>query len=106
VAFHRVDVLAEGARAIGVSGIQEGAWVVTVGQHLLGQIGGATSAARVRPVAWERVQALQALQNEDLLEQFLAKQQTVAAALGAEIPASEDEVTRVLEEAAAGGGGQ
>ena len=41
------------------------------------------------------------LQNEDLLAGFLAKQRTLAGALGAEIPESEDEVDRVLEAAAA-----
>jgi hypothetical protein len=55
----------------------------------------------VRPVAWERVQALQALQDEDLLEGFLDKQRKLAAAIGAQIPESEDVVDRVLEEAAA-----
>ena len=44
---------------------------------------------------------LQDLQNEDLLESFLDKQRTIAAALGAEIPASEAVVEQVLEEAAA-----
>jgi RND family efflux transporter MFP subunit len=103
VSFRRVDVLAEGAGAVGVTGIEEGAWVVTVGQHLLAGAGpeGQASSARVRPVSWERVEALQALHNESLLEEFLAKQQTLAAALGAEIPESEDEVNRVLAEAAA-----
>jgi hypothetical protein len=55
------------------------------------------------------VLALQALQDEDLLEDFLAKQRTLAATLGAEIPASEDVVDRVLERAAgepAGPGGR
>jgi len=52
--------------------------------------------ARVRPVPWDRVLALQDLQDEDLLEGFLDKQRKVAAALGAEIPESEDAVVRVL----------
>jgi RND family efflux transporter MFP subunit len=121
VAFRRVEVVAEGAGAAGVEGIDAGAWVVTVGQHLLasapdgeegtatGADGGPPRAARVRPVSWERVLALQALQDEDLLEDFLAKQRTLAATLGAEIPASEDVVDRVLERAAgepAGPGGR
>ena len=45
-----------------------------------------TTPARIRPVPWERVLELQDLQSEDLLEGFLDKQRTVAAALGAEIP--------------------
>jgi hypothetical protein len=57
--------------------------------------------ARVRPVPWERVLALQDLQDEDLLAGFLDKQRAVAGALGAEIPESEDAVDRVLAEAEA-----
>jgi RND family efflux transporter MFP subunit len=116
VSFRRVEVLAEGRGAAGVAGIEEGAWVVTLGQHLLsselrttaevdepaaGAAGRSRAVqARVRPISWQRVLELQNLQDEDLLEGFLAKQRTVAAALGAEIPQSEDEVERVLEEAA------
>ena len=57
------------------------------------------TVARVRPVPWKRVLALQDLQDDDLLDGFLDKQRKVAAALGAEIPESEDEVDRVLAEA-------
>lgn len=116
IAHRTVEVLAVGRGVAGVSGIEEGAWVVTLGQHLLGGGSGlampgvpADSAgapgrelqARVRPISWERVLELQNLQDEDLLQGFLAKQRTVAAALGAEIPASEEEVERVLAAAAA-----
>jgi multidrug efflux pump subunit AcrA (membrane-fusion protein) len=108
VSFRPVELLAEGRGAAGVTGIEEGEWVVTVGQHLLGAERPAAEAsgmasgpsARVRPVSWERVLELQDLQDEDLLEDFLDKQRHVAAALGAEIPESEDVVDRVLEEAA------
>ena len=116
VAFRRVAVLAEGRGAAGVDGVEEGAWVVTVGQQLLAAelqaaalaaeaagpetpAAGATSA-RVRPVSWDHVLGLQDLQDEDLLEGFLDKQRKVARALGAEIPESEEVVQRVLEEAA------
>ncbi len=118
VVFRRVEVLAEGRGAAGVTGIEEGAWVVTVGQHLLGaelraaavageaapasdRLSGRTAEARVRAVSWERVLELQDLQDEDLLEGFLDKQRTVAAALGAEIPESADVVDRVVAAAAA-----
>lgn len=114
VTFRQVEVLAEGRGAAGVSGIEVGEWVVTVGQHLLGRelrtaarkaetaassdsAAPAAIQARVRPVSWERVLELQDLQDEDLLEGFLDKQRKVAAVLGAEIPASEDEVDRVLQ---------
>ena len=111
VSFRPVEVVGEGRGAAGVTGIDDGAWVVTVGQNLLGgaqraagPAGEGPSAARVRPVPWDRVLALQDLQDEDLLEGFLDKQRKVAAGLGAEIPASEDAVDRVLAEAAAAEG--
>jgi len=108
VSFLPLEIVAEGRGAAGVEGLDDGAWVVTLGQNLLGSelwAGGIDEAdrrARVRPVAWERVVELQDLQDEDLLEGFLDKQRKVAAALGSEIPESEDVVERVLAEAAAG----
>ncbi len=111
VAFQRVEVLAEGRGAAGVTGVDQGAWVVTVGQHLLSAEIQADAAdaetseaptARVRPISWERVMELQDLQDEDLLEEFLEKQRRIAAALGAEIPQSEDVVDEVLAESADG----
>jgi hypothetical protein len=116
IVYKTVEVLAVGRGLAGVAGLEEGAWVVTLGQHLLGRSSGLAEPsdaadseadssrsvqARVRPISWERVLELQNLQDEDLLEGFLAKQRTVAAALGAEIPESEEEVERVLEAAAA-----
>lgn len=110
VSFRRVELLAEGHGVAGVSGVAEGEWVVTIGQHLLGEELGAGPASdgvprgagvRVRPLAWERVRELQALQDEDLLEGFLDKQRKVAAALGASIPESEEVVERLMEEAEA-----
>lgn len=108
VSFRHVEVLAEGRGAAGVKDLGEGAWVVTVGQNLLAEELHAAdrkeegpTVARVRPVPWERVLALQELQDDDLLEGFLDKQRKVAAALGAEIPESEDAVDRVLAEAEA-----
>ena len=110
VSFRPVTVLAEGGGRAGVEGIDEGTWVVTVGQQLLaGATAGAETAAagrapqeavaaRVRPVSWARVLGLQDLQDEDLLEGFLDKQQKLAAALGAEIPESESVVDQVLED--------
>ena len=119
--FRQVEVRAVGQGVAGVDGIGEGAWVVTVGQHLLamelqfaaGTEDGSASVdaevqratrARVRPVPWQRVLELQDLQDEDLLEGFLDKQRKISAALGAEIPVSEDVVNRVLGEAADGTG--
>jgi RND family efflux transporter MFP subunit len=113
VAFQRIEVLAEGRGAAGVTGLDQEAWVVTVGQNLLREElqtadrdEGSPAVARVRPVPWARVLALQDLQDEDLLEGFLDKQRKVAATLGAEIPESEDEVDRVLAETVASGPGE
>lgn len=108
VSFRRVAVRAEGRGSVGVDGIAPGEWVVVSGQHLLRRslddgtsaaagMDAATTLARIRPTTWERVDALQNLQREDLLYDFLDKQQRVARALGAEIPESESVVQRVLD---------
>jgi HlyD family secretion protein len=83
VTFRNIDVIAEGPQTVGVSGLDEGAWVVVVGQHLLSAQGGERSpTARVRIVSWERVLELQGLQRHDLLRQFMEKQQRLAAERG------------------------
>lgn len=78
--FRRVDVLAEGRHVVGVSGIEPDTWVVVVGQHLLSSQDPEAGPpnARVRPITWERLIELQGLQREDLLRQFMEKQQRVA----------------------------
>jgi hypothetical protein len=89
VELRSVDVLAEGRGTVGVAGVDEGEWVVTVGQHLLGRTGGReASSARVRATSWQRVLELQSLQREDLLDGFLAEQRRVAAERGAVPPSS------------------
>lgn len=77
VAFRPLQVLARGDGLAGVSGIQPGDWVLTVGQHLIRSLDG-TGEVLVRPVPWTRVASLQRLQDRDLLRQFLAKQQRIA----------------------------
>jgi len=47
--------------------VESGAWVVSLGQNLLG---GKDSQARVRPVSWQRVERLQGLQREDLMREL------------------------------------
>lgn len=103
--FQRVEVLASGRHVVGVSGLEPGSWVVVVGQHLLTSQDPAAGPprARVRPVSWERLLMLQGLQREDLLRQFMEKQQRLAReaevaeteAPGAEMPAA---TTREAEE--------
>ena len=73
--FKFVEVVAEGHDLAGVSGINDNAWVVTVGQQLLR---GDKPQARVRATTWKRLITLQNLQREDLLNQFLEKQQRLA----------------------------
>ncbi len=87
VANRDVEVIARTAGTAAVSGVNEGEWVVSIGQHLLARDDART--ARVRPTTWERVMQLQGLQREDLLADFLEKQQTIARTKGAEPPPSE-----------------
>lgn len=85
-----VEVVAEGRSSMGVRGVEEGEWVVTVGQHLLAEKG--VEAARVRPTTWERVARMQGLQREDLLEEFLGKQRRLARERGVLPPSNEEYV--------------
>lgn len=81
-----VEVIARGAGTAGISGVNEGEWVVSIGQHLL--VRENATMARVRPTSWEQVLQLQGLQREDLLAQFLEKQQQIARTSGSEPPSS------------------
>lgn len=92
VKFRPVEVLADGRATVGVGGVEEGDWVVTVGQHLLARDGDAT--ARVRATTWDRVLELQDLQREDLLQSFLDRQQEWARTRGAEPPTNEEFLRR------------
>lgn len=78
VQFQPVDVVAEGRDVAGVRGIDPGTWVVTVGQELLMRGGGDTVDARVRAMEWERIMSLQRLQDQDVLRDFLERQQRMA----------------------------
>jgi RND family efflux transporter MFP subunit len=80
--FQRVDILAEGRHVVGIEGIEPGSWVIVVGQHLVagGRPGEGPTKARVRPIRWERLLELQGLQREDMLRQFMEKQQQIARA--------------------------
>ncbi|MEJ2055187.1 MAG: efflux RND transporter periplasmic adaptor subunit [Calditrichaceae bacterium] len=70
--FVEVDVVARGRMEAGVSGIEPGSWVVTLGQNL---IGSASGEAKVRTVNWDWVENLQNLSTQDLLEDIMEKQQ-------------------------------
>ncbi len=65
IRFVPVDVIASGRMASGVRGIQEGDWVVTVGQNMLV---GNTTEARARLVEWQQMMNMQRMQSRDLFE--------------------------------------
>lgn len=71
--FVPVEVIAKGRMSAGISGVKEGEWVVTIGQELLGS---QSSEARVRPIDWERVESLQRLQRQDMMDELLQEQAT------------------------------
>jgi len=101
VAFRPVEVVAEGRGTLGVRGVDEGEWVVTVGQHLLATEAAADDGepvtARVRPTTWDAVLELQGLQREDLLHGFLDKQRRLARQLGIDLPAADEDVGQLAE---------
>jgi RND family efflux transporter MFP subunit len=77
--FKPVTLVAEGPATVGVRGLQPGEWVVVVGQHLLAaQVGEAPPQGRARAIAWDRILELQRLQRDDLLREFMEKQQRLA----------------------------
>lgn len=73
VQFKSINVIAEGRMELGVSGVEPGSWVVTVGQDLLSQ---GRNQARVRTSTWERILSMQNLQRQDLLNQVLKEQES------------------------------
>lgn len=81
--FKPVTVLAKGREMAGIQGVQIGEWVVTVGQNLLSTRASSDVVARARPIPWERVVSLQRLQDQDLLREFMAKQQRLAGEMDA-----------------------
>lgn len=77
--FQVVEVVAEGAQTTGIRGVAAGAWVVVAGQHLLSaQTGVGPPQGRVRRMAWDRILELQRLQRDDLLRDFMDRQQRLA----------------------------
>lgn len=73
--FVPVEVVAKGRMEAGIRGVKPEDWVITLGQNLLG---GAPGDARVRPVSWARVERLQHLQRQDLMEEVIKRQQEAA----------------------------
>lgn len=73
VEFKPITVLAEGRMELGVSGVESGQWIVTVGQDLLSE---GRNEARVRAMSWDRIYQLQNLQREDLLNEIMQERDT------------------------------
>ncbi|MDX1383265.1 MAG: efflux RND transporter periplasmic adaptor subunit [Thermoanaerobaculia bacterium] len=109
VRFRPVEIVAEGRSAVGLRGLEEGDWAITGGKHLLRS--DAPSMARVYATTWERIVGLQSLQREDLVRDFLRRQQEFVRTRGATPPTQREVRSRILAEegsdpgAPTGGGG-
>ena len=78
--FRPIEIVAAGPQTIGVRGVEPGDWIVVIGQHLLSaETGGAAPKARARAIEWDRLLELQRLQRDDLLRDFMERQQRLAA---------------------------
>lgn len=73
LAFTPIDVIARGRMSSAVSGINEGDWVVTIGHYLLSSQG--STKAQVQATDWNHILQLQQVQNRDLLETIMRKDQ-------------------------------
>lgn len=67
--FVGIDVIAKGRESAGVTGIQSGDWIVTVGQNLL--INNQGETARVRATSWGRIMRMQEMRPQDLLRDIM-----------------------------------
>ena len=70
--FVPVKVIAKGRMRAGISGVEPGRWVVTIGQDLLS---GQSGQARVRIVDWDWVEQLQEMERQELLKDVMERQQ-------------------------------
>lgn len=73
VRFVPVEVVARGRATSGISGVEEGDWVVTLGHHLL-ENSNAPQQAIVQPTPWDHILDLQRMQSRDLLDVIREKQ--------------------------------
>ena len=73
MSFVPVNVIARGRSISGVTGIQGGDWVVTIGQNILNSSG---SQAKVRAIDWTRVLDLQDIKEADLLDSLVSVAKT------------------------------
>lgn len=75
VEFQPIDVIAEGRMELGVNGVENGQWIVTIGQDLLSE---GREQARIRAMSWDRIFELQQLQREDLLREIMQDRDDVS----------------------------
>jgi len=81
--FEPVDIQTSERQMVAVSNVLPEAWVVVMGQHLLSlQSATGAASARLRPISWARILELQGLQRDDVLMEFLEKQQRIARSVG------------------------
>jgi RND family efflux transporter MFP subunit len=72
VSFKEINIIARGRMQVGVSGVESGQWVVTIGQDLLSE---GREQARVRTSSWDKIMRLQSLQREDLLDEVMKEKE-------------------------------
>lgn len=81
--FEPVEIQTSERQMVAVSNVLPEAWVVVMGQHLLSlQSATGAASARLRPMSWARILELQGLQRDDVLMEFLEKQQRIARSVG------------------------
>lgn len=81
--YQPVNIQTRERQMVAVADLLPGAWVVVVGQQLLAlEASTGVTQARLRPLSWARILQLQGLQREDVLLEFLEKQQRIARSAG------------------------
>lgn len=68
VDFVPITVVAKGREAAGITGVQNGQWVITVGQNLMV---GSEGKAKIRATAWDRILTMQRMRPDDLLREVM-----------------------------------
>jgi hypothetical protein len=77
--FVPLQIIASGRMATGVTGINEGDWIVTVGKELITR---GVPEARARLVTWERMMDMQRRQSRDLFDVIDERQRQQQAVRG------------------------
>ncbi|MEX0661627.1 MAG: efflux RND transporter periplasmic adaptor subunit [Balneolaceae bacterium] len=72
VEFVPINIIAKGRQSVGVTGIESGDWVISVGQNLLE---GEGVSAKIRAVSWNRVMNMQNMRPQDLLRSIMEQRE-------------------------------